>query len=104
MKLDLVHTLNVAENACIIRSFLKLSKKTVFFPYFLSDSGFTLVFQCSFSNVSQLKYWGTSVEEKELRGFSPQANYTDRSMSAKLVPTLVDRGCRVVSATDPHGR
>jgi hypothetical protein len=25
-------------------------------------------------------------------------------MSAKLVPTSADRGCRVVSATDPHGR
>jgi hypothetical protein len=25
-------------------------------------------------------------------------------MSPKLVPTLADRGCRVVSATDPHGR
>jgi hypothetical protein len=25
-------------------------------------------------------------------------------MSTKLVPTFADRGCRVVSATDPHGR
>jgi hypothetical protein len=25
-------------------------------------------------------------------------------LSAKLVPTFTDRGCRVVSATDPHGR
>jgi hypothetical protein len=25
-------------------------------------------------------------------------------VSAKLVPTFVDRGCRVVSATDLHGR
>jgi hypothetical protein len=32
--------------------------------------------------------------------FSPQANYTDRRLSAKLVPTFADRGCRVVSATD----
>jgi hypothetical protein len=29
---------------------------------------------------------------------------SDRSLPAKLVPTLADRGCRVVSATDPHGR
>jgi hypothetical protein len=29
---------------------------------------------------------------------------SDRRLSAKLVPTLVDRGCRVVSATNPHGR
>jgi hypothetical protein len=29
---------------------------------------------------------------------------SDRRLSAKLVPTLADRGCRAVSATDPHGR
>jgi CBS-domain-containing membrane protein len=25
-------------------------------------------------------------------------------LSAKLVPTFVDRGCHVVSVTDPYGR
>jgi hypothetical protein len=29
---------------------------------------------------------------------------SDRSLSAKLVPTLADRWCQVVSATDPHRR
>jgi hypothetical protein len=49
-------------------------------------------------------------ETKKLNSvaFSPQANYTDqpsdRRFSAKLVPTFADRGCRVVSATDPYGR
>jgi hypothetical protein len=28
----------------------------------------------------------------------------DSHLSAILVPTSADRGCRVVSATDPHGR
>jgi hypothetical protein len=28
---------------------------------------------------------------------------SDRRLSAKLVPTSADRGCRVVSATNPHG-
>jgi hypothetical protein len=28
----------------------------------------------------------------------------DRRMSAKLVPTFAYIGCRVVSATSPHGR
>jgi hypothetical protein len=41
----------------------------------------------------------------KLHGLSPQANYTDRlsdsRLSAKLVPTLADRGCSVVSATIP---
>jgi hypothetical protein len=42
----------------------------------------------------------------KLRGFSPQANYyrpSDRRLSAKLVPTLADRGYHVVSATNPPG-
>jgi hypothetical protein len=29
---------------------------------------------------------------------------SDHRLSAKLVSTFVDRWCRVVSATDPHGR
>jgi hypothetical protein len=29
---------------------------------------------------------------------------SDRRLSAKLVPTLAERGCRVVSATNPHCR
>jgi hypothetical protein len=29
---------------------------------------------------------------------------SDRRLTAKLVPTFADRGCRVISATDPHGR
>jgi hypothetical protein len=29
---------------------------------------------------------------------------SDRRLSAKLVPTFVDRGCHVVSVTDPYGR
>ena len=43
----------------------------------------------------------------ELRGFSQQVNYTDqpsdRGLSAKLVPTLADRGCRMINATNLHG-
>jgi hypothetical protein len=29
---------------------------------------------------------------------------SDRRLSVKLVPTFEDRGCHVVSATDPYGR
>jgi hypothetical protein len=45
--------------------------------------------------------------KKEIRGYNPQAKYTDRVTAAyrrsscQLLPT---EGCRVVSATDPHGR
>jgi hypothetical protein len=44
---------------------------------------------------------------KKLRGPSPRANYTDRTTAAwpaKLAPTFADRGCHVVSVTDPYGR
>jgi hypothetical protein len=44
-------------------------------------------------------------KKTKLHGLSPQANYTDRlsdrRLSAKLMPTLADRGYRVVSATIP---
>jgi hypothetical protein len=43
----------------------------------------------------------------KLRGFSPQSELyrpSDRRLSAKLVSNLADRGCRVVSATNPNGR
>jgi hypothetical protein len=42
-------------------------------------------------------------KNEKLRGLSPRANYTGR-LSAKLVPTFADRGCNVVSVTDPYGR
>jgi CBS-domain-containing membrane protein len=29
---------------------------------------------------------------------------SDRGLSTKLVPTFVDRGCHVVSVTEPYGR
>jgi hypothetical protein len=31
-------------------------------------------------------------------------SFTKIAITAKLVPTLADRVCRMVSATDPHGR
>jgi hypothetical protein len=39
----------------------------------------------------------------KLRGLSPRANYTDGATAA-CRPTAADRGCHVVSATDPYGR
>jgi hypothetical protein len=39
----------------------------------------------------------------KLRGLSLPANYTDRPLSAKLVPNFTDRGCHVVSVADPYG-
>jgi hypothetical protein len=53
------------------------------------------------NNYLRISFWRC---KHKLRGFSPQANYIDRRLSAKLVPTLADRGSRVVSATNPHGR
>jgi hypothetical protein len=43
---------------------------------------------------------------KKLRGLSPQANYTERPplVGEVSVNFFADRGCRVVSAMDPHGR
>jgi hypothetical protein len=44
-------------------------------------------------------------KKNKLRGLSPRAKYADlrdNRLSAKLVPTFADRGCRVVKATDPY--
>jgi hypothetical protein len=46
----------------------------------------------------------TKTKNKKLESASELYRPSDRRLSAKLVPTLADRGCRVVSATDPHGR
>jgi hypothetical protein len=35
---------------------------------------------------------------------SQQYRPSDSRLSTKLVPTFADRGCSVVSATDPYGR
>jgi hypothetical protein len=42
----------------------------------------------------------------KLRGFQSASELyrpSDLCLSAKLVATFADRGCRVVSATDSHG-
>jgi hypothetical protein len=46
-----------------------------------------------------------SAHRNKLRGLGLRANYTDRetAASAKLVPTFADRGCHVVSVTEPLG-
>jgi hypothetical protein len=48
-----------------------------------------------------------SKQTNKLRGLSPQANYTDRATAAyrrSWCQLFADRVCRVVSATDTHGR
>jgi hypothetical protein len=58
---------------------------------FYKDGGFTV----------------TQKQTKQIPWPSPASELyrpSDRRLSAKLVPTFADRGCRVVSATDPQGR
>jgi hypothetical protein len=48
-----------------------------------------------------------SKENKQTPWLQPASELyraSDRHLLAKLVPTLAERGCRVVSATNPHGR
>jgi hypothetical protein len=48
----------------------------------------------------------TKTKKTKLRGLSVSELYraSGRRLLAKLVPTFADRGCHVVSATDPRGR
>jgi hypothetical protein len=45
----------------------------------------------------------TKIEIPWLQSASELYRPSDRRLSAKLVPTFADRGCHVVSATDPYG-
>jgi hypothetical protein len=60
------------------------------------------------TNWSPIAWVYTTLQKKKtkLRGLNPRANYTDRetALSAKLAPTLADKGCNVVSVTDPWCR
>jgi hypothetical protein len=44
------------------------------------------------------------IKKNKFSGLSPQANYTDCRLSAKLVPPFAGRWIGVVSSTDSHGR
>jgi CBS domain containing-hemolysin-like protein len=48
-------------------------------------------------------YFYTEKNQTKLRGLSPLENYTDRRLSAKLMPTFADRECHMVCVTDPYG-
>jgi hypothetical protein len=64
------------------------------------------IYEVPFRNRPILLYVCSSVRIKELKnGLMIFKNFdVDHRMSAKLVPTFADRGCRIVSATDSHGR
>jgi hypothetical protein len=53
------------------------------------------------------KQQNSDMKRNELRGPSPRANYTDRAIGASrrsYCQLFADRGCHVVSVTDPYGR
>jgi hypothetical protein len=46
-------------------------------------------------------------QQKKLHGLSPRANYSDRATAAcrrSDCQLFADRGCHIVSVTDPYGR
>jgi hypothetical protein len=64
-----------------------------------SDADFRVITnlnQCGTNNRNKQTPWPESVSELD--------RSSDRRLFAKLVPTFADRGCHVVSATDPYGR
>jgi hypothetical protein len=55
--------------------------------------------------MNQLRAWGKLLQKKNLSGIGPLANYADRPLLVgEVVSTFADRGCCVVSPTDPPGR
>jgi hypothetical protein len=64
-----------------------------------------LVFEEIFEKVKFIV--GKYMLKKELHGLSSRANYTDRATAAcrrSDCKLFADRGCHVVSVTDPYGR
>jgi hypothetical protein len=57
-----------------------------------------------FSSVHPSKYWSPFLQLHSFESASELYRSSDRRRSAKLVPTLADRGCHVVSATSPSDR
>jgi hypothetical protein len=60
-------------------------------------------------NSELLGFWTLPIVRNSLKkkDLWSESNYTDKATSAcrwKLVPTFADRGCRMVSAMDPHSR
>jgi hypothetical protein len=66
------------------------------------------------NNCPDRAFWISSVPQSKsnndhylphlFQKLNPIALLRDRRLSAKLVPNFTDRGCRVVSTADPHGR
>jgi hypothetical protein len=52
-------------------------------------------------------YYTNSIKKTKLHGLSPRANYTDKATAAcrrSDYQLFADRGCHVVSVTDPYDR
>jgi hypothetical protein len=69
----------------------------------VNNSGIRLIHRLKprTSQITTHPPWGIFIK---LRGLSPRENYTDSRLSTKLMPIFADRGCHVVSVTDPYGR
>jgi hypothetical protein len=82
------------------------TRKTVMKPWLLLQKSNPLFGGLLVTYMSHIN--GSKKKKLNSVACSPQANYTARAsgrrLLAKLVPTFADRGCHVVSATNPRGR
>jgi hypothetical protein len=70
-----------------------------FQKYFLSWERCSITFSCEIHVVILVSHLTPRPESA-----SELYRLSERRLSAKLVPTFADRGCHVVSVTDPYGR
>jgi CBS-domain-containing membrane protein len=66
-----------------------------FYSFYRSLSTYFIAFDHRKSNTAKKTPWHESASEL----YRP----SDRRLTAKLAPTFADRGCHVVSVTDPYG-
>jgi hypothetical protein len=83
----------------LILGFFK-QRTTTYFLDITMGTNFSKLPQKACSNFSFIKYKKTPWSESASEVYRPSG----RSLSAKLVPTFADRGCHVISVTDPYGR
>jgi hypothetical protein len=85
----------------------KFSRKSInFYSVYMLNRRYTgsILFEIYSINKLGMHVLNTNKQTPWSQSASELYRPSYRRLSAKLMPTFANRGCRVVSATDPHGR
>jgi hypothetical protein len=94
---DLLSWLNLGNKRIFLLTVPNYSTKLHWITYLIYKEGNVLNVTILFCKICE------ALIQNKLHELCPRANYSNRRLPAKLVPTFANRGCRMVSETDPHG-